>query len=162
MQIVFYIAITTVVALFAIGGPPAFAEGATAPAIESYAIDFRPLVEAVLVPILGALTTALATWLSVKAAALLKLQADDRLRAVIDGALQNGLAFGLSKLDDMTKTVPLTLEVKNQVIADAANYAIAAVPDALKKLGVTREKVTDLAAARLEVIVNPALPTPAV
>lgn len=133
----------------------AFAESA-------YAIDFRPLVSEFVVPVQAGLLGILATWITTRLAGWLKLKQDDELRKVIETGMQKGLAFALSKLDDATKGVPLTFEVKNKIIADASNYAIGAAPDALKKLGVDKDTIEKAVAARLEVIVNPALPTPAI
>lgn len=157
-----YLSAALLAASFCVGLPElAFAEGATiAASAETYTINLRPLVSELVQPIAAAIGIVLATWISTRLAGWLKLQRDDGLRGVIDNVMQKGLAYGMSKLDDATKSAPLTFEVKNRIVADAANYAIAAAPDAMKKLGVTKDTIEKAVAARLELVVNPSLPTP--
>lgn len=160
MQVVLYLAVAALLALCALSGAPAFAEGATVPVAESWAINMRPLINEVVVPILAGLLGLLATWISTRLVGVLKLEHDDALRGIIENGMQKGIAYALSKLDDATKSMPLSFEVRSKIVADAANYVIGATPDALKKLGVTKDAIERAVAARLEIIVNPALPTP--
>lgn len=62
------------------------------------------------------------------------VQLDDRAKAVIETAMQNGLAYGLSRAGVTAEAVPVS--VKSQVLATALSYVTAHAPDAAKRLGV--------------------------
>ncbi len=128
-------------------------------------VDIAPLIREVLLPIASALGMVLATWISAKIAELLKIRRDDALAVTVEQALRNGLAFAQSRLEDKIGSGPISIDVKRQIVADAATYAVAHVPGALKKLGVTPKVLQEKLTARLELNVQPpevsiAVPTP--
>lgn len=124
-------------------------------------VDLSPLLANVVYPILSALVLALGGWAVQKFAAMVGLKNTQALQSTVESALQNALAYGQSKVAD----VPLTIDVKNQIVANAANYATAHVPDALSKLGITKDQLVQKLQARLALNTIPpeqsvAVPTP--
>jgi len=128
-------------------------------------VDIAPLIREVLLPIASALGMVLATWISAKIAELLKIRRDDALAAKVEEALRNGLALAQSRLEDKIGSGPIPIDVKSQIVADAAHYAATHVPAALKKLGVTPDVLQEKLEARLGLNTTPpeasiAVPTP--
>ena len=72
-------------------------------------------------------------------------------REALHSAAVTGLNTALSKFD--IKAAGVTIEVKNRLIAEAANYAIKAVPDAIKffKLDERRDDLKAIIEAKLQV-----------
>jgi hypothetical protein len=110
-----------------------------------YKIDLRPLVDQVLWPALGIVATALATWLAKRTADWLKISDDARVRDYLDQALQNAISYARSQ----SGGVPLTVGVRNEMVAKAANYAAGRVPDALKRFGIDDDALRRMLAARI-------------
>jgi hypothetical protein len=131
---------------------PALAQ--TTPASPT-SIDFRPIVNDVVMPAVVSLLGILAAWLGMKLRTWLGLQQNSALAGTLETALQNALAFAQSKVQGVIATAPLTLDVKNQVIAEAANYALAHVPDTLKALGVDQKLLIQKLEARLSLNTTP-------
>lgn len=136
---------------------PAFAEApAAASTIGSTVVDLGPLINAVAVPLVMALGSVLVTWLTAKAAAFLGLKANDERAAILEKAMQNGLAFAQSQLQAKIGAGPIPLDVKNEIIATAAGYAVAHAPEAMKTLGVDPESLAQKLEARLSLNTTPA------
>lgn len=140
--------------LFIMLASPAFAQEATK-------IDFGPLVQQVVWPLLSAAVLAVGAWGVQKFSQWLGIKNNEALGKTVEDALRNGLAYAQSKAGD----VPLTVDVKNEIVATAANYAIKHVPDAMKKLGVGQDVLLEKLEARLSLNVTPpeksiAVPTP--
>lgn len=74
-----------------------------------------------------------------------------RHREALHSAAVTGLNTALSKFD--VKAAGITVEVKNRLIAEAANYAIKAVPDAIKffKLDEKRDDLKAIIEAKLQI-----------
>lgn len=125
---------------------PAFAQAA-APATPTFGIDLRPLLNEIVLPLVGAAALWLATWLATRIAGWLKISRDDRVRAYLEKALLLAIDYGKSRLE---QGGPLTFQVKSQIVAAAANYAVEHVPGALKHFGVDQEGLRRMLAARLE------------
>lgn len=134
------------VAAAAVSVPIAYAQAA-APATPTFGIDLRPLLNEIVLPLAGAAAVWLATWISTRIAGWLKISRDDRVRAYLEKALLLGIDYGKSRLERGT---PLTLQVKSQIVATAATYAVEHVPAALKHFGVDKDGLTRMLAARLE------------
>lgn len=132
----------------------ALAQTASPPAQPPTVINFAPIVNDILVPIVVALAGVLATWLSIKLARLLGLKNEEQVRQYLEPALQNALAYGQSQIGKL----PLTIDAKNQIVATAANFAIAHVNDGLKLLGVDKEGLLRLLEARLQSNINAQTP----
>lgn len=97
-----------------------------------------------------AVLTALASYATAKLCQWLKAKRDGELGAILDKAFAMGIAFAMSRLTDLTQG-RMSLEVKSQLAADAANYVLAHVPDAVKALGLNGEHLTRMIEARLQV-----------
>lgn len=126
----------------------------TTPPAPSTAINFAPLLNEVVWPLVIALAGVLATWLSAKLAKWLGLKNADEVRKYVEPALQNALAYGQAA----TGKLPLTVETKSQIVATAANFAIAHVADGLKMLGIDRDGLIRMLQARLEANVSAQIP----
>lgn len=134
---------------------PVLAQTTTAPPTPSpTTIDFAPLLNQVVWPLAGVVVTALAAWLSTKLAKLLNLSNADQVRGYLEPALQNALAFGQNKIG----ALPVTVDAKNAIVAQATNFAIQHVPDALKFFKIDEEGLKRILTARLEANVSAQVP----
>tara|TARA_R110000868_G_scaffold40543_4_gene139800 strand:- start:9794 stop:10180 length:387 start_codon:yes stop_codon:yes gene_type:complete len=97
-----------------------------------------------------AVLTALASFAVAKLCQWLKAKRDGELGAILDKALGMGIAFAMSRLTDWTAG-RMSVDVKSELAADAANYALAHVPEAVKALGLDGEHLTRMIEARLQV-----------
>jgi hypothetical protein len=113
-----------------------------------YAIDLTPLQPLLSNALLGILT-ALASVVAAKACALLKARRDGELGQILDKALGMGIAFAMSKLDAL-EAGRLKIDVKSDVLAEAANYTLAHVPEAVKALGLDGDHLQRMIEARLQ------------
>ena len=104
----------------------------------------QPLVNEV---VLG-LLTALASFAVAKLCALLKAKRDGELGQIVDKALNMGIAFAMSRLQ-AAEAAHGTIEVKSELVASAANYAVAHVPEAIKALGIDVGQLAGMIEARL-------------
>lgn len=109
------------------------------------AVSLAPAIDAVLAA-LAALLLALGTFAIQRLLGWLKLSQDEKVRAYLEDALQNGIAFARARVSSRAVG---SIDVKSAVVAEAANYAIARVPDALKRFGIDQDGVRDLVQARL-------------
>ncbi|MGD9539074.1 MAG: hypothetical protein AB7P52_17715 [Alphaproteobacteria bacterium] len=86
--------------------------------------------------------------------AKLKLEADSEVRAYLEDALYRGVDYALqvarSKGQDVAQ-----IEVRTQMVGEAAGFLARQVPDALKRFGITPDKLAQMIIARL-----PPLPPP--
>ncbi len=140
-------------ALAAVPLVPALADTAA----PSTVVDFGPFLHDVVMPLAVALVGVGVTWLGARANTWLGLQSNSQLGGVIEVALQNGLAFAQSRLAvALPAGQPIPVDVKNQILATAANYALAHVPDALKMLGVDQATLLQKLEARLSLNTTPA------
>lgn len=98
-----------------------------------------------LAAVLAAVTAWVGRWVVIK----LKLGADSEIRAYLDQALNAGVSLAVGKMRDRLAAGPVTIEVKNEIVAMAANYAVARVPDALNRFGITPESLAEMIEARL-------------
>jgi hypothetical protein len=60
-----------------------------------------------------------------------------------------GIAFGMSKLTSLGEA-RVTVEVKSDLVADAANYVLAQVPEAVKALRLDGAHLARMIEARLK------------
>lgn len=127
----------------------AWAQAATPPVV-STAIDFNPLITE-LIKLLGGV---LATIISIKIARWFGLKSENEIRMYIEPALQNALAYGQARVG----LNPVTLDAKNAIVAEAANFAITHVGDGLRKLKISDDAVARMLMARLEANISAQLP----
>lgn len=111
-------------------------------------VDLSPVLQ-LTIELLGAVVLALAGWAVTKFGKKLGLENDAKIRQYLDEAIKNGVAFAEQKLKEQAGKID-EVDVKNAKVAEAANYVIKAVPDAIKHFGVTPEKLADLVTARLK------------
>jgi len=114
-------------------------------------VDFGPVLVQIVMPAVGIIVSALAAWGVKKLADLAGIKADEKAIAVVNDVMQKGLAFATSKIG----TIPLKVDVRSPVIADAASYALAHGPDALKRLGISPEQLAEKLVARY---IDPSVP----
>lgn len=149
------LALVAVLPLLAMA-PALAADTPSAPALSPTQVDIAPLINQVVVPLLGALGGLLVTWLVAKVCGWLGIQANSQVAGVLETAMQNGLAFAQSQLKDKVGNGVVPIDVKNQVIATAANYVIAHTPGAMKTLGVDQASLIQKIEARLSLNTTPA------
>lgn len=124
-------------------------------------VNLSPFIANVVWPLLSALVLALGAWGVQKISARLGIQNNQALANTVEQALTNGLALAQSKVGD----VALTVDVKNKIVARAAQYALDHVPEAMDKLGIGKEALLEKLEARLALNTTPpeksvAIPTP--
>lgn len=111
-------------------------------------VDLSPLIQTGL-EFAAAALSALALWLGWKIKGWLKLKEDSEIRAYLDTALQNGIAYGLERVKAAGADWKVSIHVKDEAIGHAANYVVSRVPDALKRFNITPMALQDLIRARL-------------
>ena len=130
-------------ALFALAATPAYA----------VTVDLSPILAAT-VQFLEPILLLVLTWGVGKLAPVLSgyfgAQTDEKLRAVLETSLRNGIAYGVHLAAEKATPINATVEIKNEVVATAAAYVTSNVPTILKHFNVTPEKVSALVAARLD------------
>lgn len=135
---------------------PGLAAAADTPATTlGTTIDFGPVLHDVVLPIALAILPIVAAWVASKVNGWLGIQNNAALSGLIETAMQNGLALAQSKVPNLVPTA-IPVDVKNELIATAANYVLAHVPDALKMLGVDQGALIQKLEARLAVNTTPA------
>lgn len=135
-------------------------------------VDLSPVIVP-LVQVTGGLISALApvlVWYAIRwvrsKMSLSQLGEDDALRQVVNQGLQKAIGAGVSRVQAAVAGQPMTIEVKNDVVAHAAQYAIDNIPGALKRFGLDDpNKLAAAIEARLgimEMQVTTGQPAPAV
>ncbi|MBP0439453.1 hypothetical protein [Tianweitania sediminis] len=121
-------------------------------------IDLGPTVVATLswlAPILFAVLMALAVWLLTKVTGWLGLKTNALQRDVVEQGLARAIGYAISKLGDRAAG-GIPIYVKSQAIEIAAEYALKAIPGALKHFEKTRDDLADMIEARLDgVLIDP-------
>ncbi|MGB5949470.1 MAG: hypothetical protein WBG82_09135 [Parvibaculum sp.] len=112
-----------------------------------YTIDLtalQPLVNEFALAVL----TALASVMAAKACAFLKAKRDGELGQILDKALGMGIAFAIARLN-AAGAERGAVAVRSELVASAANYALAHVPQAIKALGLDGAHLARMIEARL-------------
>lgn len=120
----------------------------TTPPVLEYKIDFRPLVNEVVWPLIVAVVTAIVGILARKTLSWLNLSEDKMVREYLDVALVNGLELARQRLG----SVALGATTESRLVAEASNYVIGRVPDALKRFGIDQDGLRRLIEARIATI----------
>ena len=110
------------------------------------AIDLSPILTP-LVQLAGLALAGFASWALSQVAAHYKISTQSALFQNVLGAVDRGIAYGQTVV--AAKASNVTINTSNAVAAEAANYVISKMPDALAKLGMTPAHVADLVTARL-------------
>lgn len=104
----------------------------------------QPLVNELALAVL----TALASVIAAKACAFLKAKRDGELGQILDKALGMGIAFAMARLNAVGADRG-AVAVRSELVASAANYALAHVPQAIKALGLDGAHLARMIEARL-------------
>jgi hypothetical protein len=116
-------------------------------AAETVTADLRP-IWGYGVEIIGGALTALGGFGVRSLTRFLRLKEDGLIRSYLDDALHRALAWAVEsavrKGDDLAR-----VEVRSRLVAEAAGYAAEAVPDALKRFGVSENGLRQRLEARL-------------
>lgn len=115
---------------------------AVAPAAPSTVVDVASLVSG-----LAQLIFVIAG--SVAAAIVNKHVKDADARKTILAALDNGVAYGMNKVEGALAGRPLTVNLGSAVAAQAVRYAQATVPDKLARLDLDAAHIAKIAVAKL-------------
>lgn len=76
------------------------------------------------------------------------IQLDEQMKHRVDDALLKAVNFGKSRASDFVKR-GVKIDVRNEIIANAVNYAQAAIPGTLEYFGITRDRLIDMIEARV-------------
>jgi hypothetical protein len=127
----------------------------------AYTIDLTPLVTDVIAPLATAVLTPLISWVVWRVVQLLHLKLTAAQAQVVEGAMQNGIAFAMSRAQDLALQ-HAQVPTKSFIVKTAANYVMPKVPSALAKLGITPEGLEQRIEARLPPVSVPVVPDPTV
>jgi hypothetical protein len=106
--------------------------------------SFIDYVVGLMVAAIGTGVTAAVGWV-IK---LLRLKADDAIRTYLEAIAARGITYARNRLLELGHDVAM-VEVRNQWVADAGTYLARSAPDALKRFGLTEDRVSDYIRARL-------------
>lgn len=98
------------------------------------------LIEAVVALVAVVVLPGLRKWLG------LRVEAEHR--AALDQALRQGAAWGIAKAREHAQG-RADIDVRNAALAAAMRYVMDATPDAIRKFGLTPERVKELVEARM-------------
>ena len=111
-----------------------------------FEIDFSPLFDFG-VQVLALILFVLVSWAVQKLIKKLGLSVDAEVRTYLDEAIWRGIGYARTRLAGDKRKI--TLEVKDKVVADASNYVISKVPDALSHFKIDERALAEMVAARL-------------
>ncbi len=129
-------------------------------AVATSTVDLSPILNP-LIEIAGLVLSGFAMWALQRVATHFGISTKSALFQAVLGATDRGIAYAQNVVEARADTA--TVDVKNAVAAEAANYVTSKMPEALNKLGMTEQHVADLVLARLpQDDPKPALPPAAV
>src|SRR4029453_12785682 len=121
---------------------PLAAMAQTAPTpVQPPGIDLRPIFEQFVVLLITAIGPILIAWAVAELRRLTAVKQTESLQATAEELFANGLAIARSRFAG----VPMTIEVRNQILAEATNYVLTHGLNTMKKL-----KAVDLIAEKLD------------
>lgn len=103
-----------------------------------------------LVPLVFAVLSPVAIWLSGKVADMLKVEKDSKVRDYLSEALDMGIAYAERRVSAYNTKVT-DIDFGNEVVRDVVEYVTRAVPDALTHFNITPGRLEDMVEARLGV-----------
>lgn len=115
----------------------AFAQVPATP-VASTTIDFSPILNPIIqaLGIVASVSAIPAMWWGINwirsKAGLSAIDSDNAMRQAVDAGLQKSLGSGISQVRDAVAGLPMTVGIKNQVIAQAVTYAQSTMQDTLK------------------------------
>lgn len=135
--------------------------GATPAAAAEQAVTVGPiygLVEPYIRALADVVITGLIGWGAVLIKSWTGIQIEARHREALHSALMTGVTKALARLG--VRAEGLTVDLRSQVLAEAVEWAEAAVPDAIAHFGMTPDRVAALATAKLGQLIAAAPPPP--
>jgi uncharacterized membrane protein len=130
-----------IAAFFIFASAPAFAESGVA--VEGIYNVLQPY----LLAIVSVLATAIVGWLAELLRRKFNLDIDAAHREALQTALTNAAGLLIGKAGSAIANK--TLDLKSSVLAEAVNYVLHAVPDAIRHFGITPEAVAEKLQAKL-------------
>ena len=110
-------------------------------------IDLTPVL-GIVIDLLAAVLMALGGWALTKLGRKFGLEADDQVRLYLGEALAGGIGWAKEQArkrgDDFAR-----IEVRSRLVAEAGNYVIERVPDAVERFGLDPARIEKLIEARL-------------
>ena len=128
-------------ALFVLVSAPAFAQ--TQVPVESIYGVLQPYLLAVV----SVIATAIVGWLAELLRRKFNLDIDAAHRDALQTALTNGAGLLIGKTG--SAIADRKIDLKSAVLAEAVNYVLQAVPDAIRHFGITPEAVAEKLQAKL-------------
>ncbi|MBO6507413.1 MAG: inadl protein [Roseibium sp.] len=117
-------------------------------------VDFSSLVEPAVNGVFAVIGTVV-LWLGKKALNAFELRTglelDQQYAERLDRALMRAVDYGKSKALQVAKEHASEVDVRNELLATAASYALNSVPDALEHFNIDRERLIDMLEARIGV-----------
>ena len=128
-------------AFFIFVSAPAFAQG------EIAAEGIYAIVQPYLIAVVSVVATAIIGWLAELLRRKFHLDIEASHREALQTALCNGAGLLIAKLGDAL--AGRKLDLKSIALAEAVNYVLQSVPDAVRHFGVTPEAVAEKIQAKL-------------
>ena len=111
----------------------------------STAINLTPIILDIL-GLAGLVLVGVVTWAVNK---YIGSHLDDKAKELLETAIKNGIAYAEKQGGAYLAAHPVTINGGNATVAVAANYVIQNTPDALTRLGVTQDQLSQKILARL-------------
>ncbi len=111
-------------------------------------INFAPLFENYVLPVVGTAISALIMWGITKASKLVGIQIDDRQRDLIFAVVDRGISAGRAWVGASVRD-KLDVSVKSAIAQQTALYANNKIPGALKHFKLTPEDLNGIILARM-------------
>ncbi|MBX3523236.1 MAG: hypothetical protein KF807_08525 [Xanthobacteraceae bacterium] len=133
-------------AFFVFVTAPAFAQA------DVPAESIHNVLQPYLVAVVSVLATAIVGWLAELLRRKFNLDIDAAHRDALQTALTNGAGLLIGKAGGAL--AGKKLDLKSAVLAEAVNYVLQAVPDAIRHFGITPEAVAEKLQAKLPQVSN--------
>jgi hypothetical protein len=113
-------------------------------------VDVSPVSDTIIAAI-GVVLTGLSAWITRLLAVWLRLKSDSEVRRYVQQAIDNGIEYALIKAKEFAAKHS-QIEVKSHILETGLEYVVKAVPDGLKRLGITDADLRRLIEARLPTV----------
>src|ERR1700749_2655132 len=107
---------------------------AAAPAVAAATVNFAPVIDRVVLPAAATLVSGFAAYLLQAIAAWFKIKMTAAQSQVIENAMNNGINLAIHKIG-VTLDANASLDVKNQAVAVALDYALPKVGKEMARVG---------------------------
>lgn len=128
-------------AFFVFVSAPAFAQGEVA------AEGIYNVLQPYLLALVSVVATAIVGWLAELLRRKFNLDIDAAHRDALQTALTNGAGLLIGKAGDALAS--RKLDLKSAALAEAVNYVLQSVPDAIRHFGITPEAIAEKLQAKL-------------